>query len=481
VANVAPATAVAASKSIVVMPLVNISRDTSDAYFAAGMTAELTNQLSRIPGLRVASGSESSARDQAAAPADIGKALNVNMVLVGTVQRDRTRLRVTARLVNSSDGFTVWSDMFERESKDVFGVQDEISNAIVAAISPELSGGAAPAITTAVATNAHGTNDLAAYDLYLRGRYFFDKRGETGLRRALDYYQQAAKKDSGFARAYAGIANVYALLPLYANVRIDSTMPLAMAAINRAVALDSTLSEAYASRATLLQANWHWADAERDYKRALRLDPNYASGHQWYGEMLLLDGRTPEAIAQLKRATELDPLSPISYGSYGLALAAAHNTDAAIAAGKRAVELDSTLLVARFMLGTIYLQANRTADAIRELEYAARLDSTSTQTEGLLGYAYAKAGNTKRATELAKDLESSLGQHSRAAAAAARIYLGMGDNARALQLLDRAVSDHDSFFTSETLLENFFDPIRADPKFAAIVAKVGLDKRLLNN
>jgi serine/threonine-protein kinase len=375
--------------------------------------------------------------------------------------------------------------MFERESKDVFSVQDEISNAIVTAISPELSGGAVPAAKTAVAKTAvatanHGTNDLQAYDLYLRGRFFFDKRGEAALRRALDYFEQAVKKDSTFARAYAGIGNVYALLPLYSNVRIDSTMPLAMRAINRAVALDSTLAEAYASRATLLQAGWRWSDAERDYQRALRLDPNSGAAHQWYGELLLLNGRTTEAAAQLKRATELDPLSPIAYGSYGLALAAGRIPDQAIAAGRRAIELDSALLVTRFMLGTVYLQANRVPDAIHELEMATRLDTTSTQTAGLLGYAYAKSGNTERATQIAKELEANIGHQGGAAAAGARIYIGLGDDARALQLLDRAAAERDSFYSSESLSESFFDPIRADPRFAALVAKVGLDKRLIS-
>jgi serine/threonine protein kinase/TolB-like protein/Tfp pilus assembly protein PilF len=481
--NVAAPAAVA-SKSVAVMPLVNISRDTSDAYFAAGMTAEITNALSRIPGLRVASGNESAARDKAATPTDIGKSLNVNMVLFGTVQRDKSRLRVTARLVNSADGFTIWSDMFERDSKDVFKVQDDISNAIVAAISPELSAAAtaaAPVATVAAAAPAanHGTSDLQAYDLYLRGRYFFEKRGEAGLRRALDYFQQAADKDSMFARAYAGIANVYALLPLYANVRVDSLMPLALKAINRSVGLDSTLAEAFASRASLLQASWRWPEAERDYLRALKLDPNYAAAHQWLGEMLLLNGRTADGMSRLKRATELDPLSPISFGSYALALAVGRNPDAAIAAGRRAVELDSTLLVTRFMLGGVYLQANRLPEAIRELEAASRLDSTSTQTLGLLAFAYAKSGNTKRAGDLAKSLEASVGRLSGASAAAARAYIGLGDNGRALTLLERAVNDHDSFFSSESLAERFFDPLRADPRFAGIVAKAGLDKRLL--
>jgi len=476
--------ALAATKSIAVMPLVNISRDTSDAYFAAGMTAELTNALSRIPGLRVASGSESAARQQAASPIELAKALNANMVLVGTVQRDGGRMRVTARLVNTADGFTVWSDMFERESKDVFTVQDDISNAIVAAISPELSGSAARAPATAVATNAggandHGTADLQAYDLYLRGRYFFDKRGEANLRRALDYFQQAAKRDSMFARAYAGMGSVYALLPLYAHLRTDSVQPLALAAINRAVALDSTLPEAFASRATLLQASWRWSEAERDYQRALKLEPNYEPARQWYGEMLLLNGRTSESVAQLKRATELDPLSPIAFASYGLALAVAGSPDAAIAAGRRAVELDSSFVVARFMLGGVYAEFGRYPDAVRELETAARIDTASVHALSLLGYAYAKSGNKQRALALAKDLEADAGRRiSGAAAGAARIHVGLGDNPRALSLLERAAADRDPFFSGESLAENFFDPLRGDPRFIAIVRTTGLDPRL---
>jgi serine/threonine-protein kinase len=489
-ANGTPATSAAlpatAGKSIAVIPLVNISRDTSDAYFAAGMTSDLSNALSRIPGVRVA-GAESAARDQASSPTELGKTLGVNMVLTGTVQRDKTRLRVTARLVNTADGFTIWSDMFERDSKDVFKVQDDISNAIVAAISPELSGGgtaAAPASPSAPTPGAngaapHGTSDLLAYDLYLRGKYFFDKRGETGLRRSLDYFRQATQRDSNFARAYAGIANAYALLPLYANVRVDSIMPLAMAAIDRAVRLDSTLAEAFASRATLLQAAWRWSDAERDYRRAINLDANAAQPHQWYGELLLVLGRTPESRVQLARATQLDPLAPVALGSYALALAVAHQSDSAVALGRRAVELDSTLVVTRFMLGGVELEANRIPDAIVQLEAATRLDTASMTAAGLLGYAYARSGKTRQATDIAKGLERQIGRSAGAAAAAARVYIGLGDKARALTLLERAATDRDSFFSSESLAESFFDPIRSDPRFAALVSRVGVGPGLL--
>jgi serine/threonine-protein kinase len=467
--------AATASKSIAVMPLVNISRDTSDAYFADGMSADLTNALSRIPGLRVAAGTADAIREQTSDPVRLGKALNVNMVLVGTVQRDQGRLRVTARLVNTADGFTVWSDMFESDAKDLFKVQDDISREIVDAISPELLA-AAPvdAATVTAATQDHGTSDLQAYDLYLRGRYYFQKRGEPALRQALDYFHQAVHRDSTFARAYAGMANVYAMLPLYANVRTDSVMPLALAAINRAVALDSMLPEAFASRGSLLQALWRWNDAERDYRRALSLDPNDAQAHQWYGELLLLTGRTPAARAELARAVALDPLSPVTLGSYALALSVAHAPDSAIMTGKRAVDLDSTLLVTRFMLGSVYLQAGRYADAVRELENAARLDTSSVQTEGLLGYAYAKTGKSAEAVRMAKALEAADGSTSGATAAAARVYLGLGNNDKALALLSRAAEEKDSFFSSEALGEGYFDPVRSDPRFVAVRRKVGL-------
>ena len=210
------------------------------------------------------------------------------------------------------------------------------------------------------------------------------------------------------------------------------------------------------------------------------LDPNFAAAHQWYGELLLLNGRSAEARTQLRRATELDPLSPISFGSYALTLAVARAQDSAAIAGRRAVELDSTLLVTRFMLGTVYLQSAKVPEAIRQLESAAKLDSTSTQTMGLLGYAYAKSGNTARATAIAKSLETRIGKVSGAGAAAARVYLGLGDNGHALALLERAAADHDSFYSSESLSESFFDPIRADPRFAALVTTVGLDRRVLN-
>ena len=470
----AGASRTAAAKSIAVLPLVNIGGDTSDVYFAEGMTAQITTALAKLRGLRVAArAAASSARDKYNTPEEIGKALNVTMLLEGTVQRESGRLRVTARLINIGDGATLWSDMFERQATDLFKVQDEISNAIVSAVSPELGS----TIALAGSSAARGTEDLQAYDLYLRGRFFFQKRGEDALRSALAFFQQAAAKDPAFARAYAGIADVYAVLPLYANVRIDSVLPLGLRSIDKAIALDSTVPEAYASRANLLGVGWRWSEAERDYQRALALDPNYATAHQWYGEMLLVNGRIDEAVSQLHRATELDPLSPVAFGSYGLALGIAKFDLQAQAAVRHALDLDSTLLVTRMMSGTVQLYGNRVAEAIKQLEPALQLDASNSFTLGVLGYAYGKAGRVAQARDIVRRLAKVPNQNS-AAGAAARVYLGIGDTAQALTMLERAAAQHDMSFSTEVLAEPFFDPIRQSPRFAAVVARVGLDKRL---
>ena len=478
----APGAAVAAAganlttstKSIAVLPLVNIGGDTSDVYFAQGMTAQITTALSKLRGLRVAAGTAAtSAHDKYSSPEELGRALNVSMLLEGTVQRESGKLRVTARLINIADGATLWSDMFERQATDLFRVQDEISNAIVSAVSPELG----TTVALAGSSAARGTEDLQAYDLYLRGRFFFQKRGEDALRSALAYFEQAATKDPTFAKAYAGMADVYAVLPLYAKVRVDSVLPLGLRDIDKAIALDSTVPEAYASRANLLGLGWRFPEAERDYQRALSLDPNYATAHQWYGEMLLLNGRIEEALNQLRRATDLDPLSPVAFGSYGLALGVAKRDVQAQAAVRHALDLDSTLIVTKMMAGTVELYANRYASATRELEAARQLDSSNPFILGVLGFAYAKSGRTAQAQGIAQQLDAS--KQNGASGGAARVYLGLGDTTRALNTLERAAAQHDISFSTEVLAEPFFDPIRHSARFAAVVQLVGLDKRLL--
>ena len=465
--ELATAAAAERARSIVVLPFVNIGRDTTDAYLAEGLTNDLINALTRVPGLRVTSRSvAASAREKFTAAADIGKALNVGRILEGTVQREGTRLRVTARVTNADDGFMVWSDMFERELKDVFAVQDEISSAIADALGAQMS----PVATDIVANR--GTADDAAYDLYLRGRHFFEQRGEASLRRSLDLYRRAAQRDARFARAYAGIASVYSVLPLYSRASADSLFEPGVAAANRAIQLDSTLAEAYASRAMLLQSRWRWADAERDLRQAIALDPRFAAAHQWYGEQLMVRNRIPEALAALARAAELDPVSPVIASSYAMALAVGARDADAVAQARRAIELDSTLFLPRLVLGFAHMQAKRTADAIKELEPALGLSRESPYVLGILGHAYAIGGQRQHAEAMAQSLSTKRDADSQAALAV--VQAGLGDTARALTNLEAAARARAAFFSVQPLSATVFDPLRSSTRFQGILRAVGL-------
>lgn len=468
-AQVAAQTAAAAAeraRSIVVLPFVNIGRDTTDAYLADGLTNDLINVIGRVPGIRVTSRSvAASAQTKYGSPSEIGAALNVGKVLEGTVQRDGNRLRVTARVTNTDDGFMVWSDMFERELKDVFAVQDEISRSIADALGAQMS-------EAAVATTPdRGTTDDVAYDLYLRGRHFFEQRGEASLRRALDLFTQATRRDRNFALAYAGIAGVYSVLPLHSRTTTESVYIPALEAASRAIELDSTLAEAYAARAQVQLPRWRWTEAEADLRKAVAIDPRFAQGHQWLGELLLVRNRVPEAIATLKRASELDPVSPVIASSYSMALSLAKRDADAVAQARRGVDLDSSFFLPRLVLGVAHVLGNRPADAIRELEIASALGTLS-HVRGFLGYSYARAGQRPQAETIAQELEARTDADSRAALAVT--YIALGDTARALRNLETAAEAHAAFFTAQPLASPVFDPIRASPRFQTLLGSLGL-------
>ena len=466
------AAAADAPKSIVVMPLASLGRDTADTYLADGMTDELTTALSKLPGLRVASRTAAMEfKGRSASPQEIGKRLGVNTLLEGTVQRDGNRLRVTARLVNIADGFTLWSDVYERDATDVFAVQDDISKSIVDALGIQLRGSRAQAAPT---ERSRGTGNAEAYRDYLRGQFFLQKQTAEQVRKALADFQRAVAKDSGYALAHAGIANAYVSLMAQGAESRDAVWPQALRAASRAVQLDSGLAEGWAARGNVLNADWRWAEATGDLVKAMTLDPSYAPARLWYGENLLVNGKTREALAELKQAVELDPLSPLAAAAYARALAVSGQTDSAIARGEAAVELDPNLYLARLALGTVYLHADRSVRAIGDLAAARELGVDAPAPLGALGYAYASVGDREMAQRLLRAAQA-LGAKPGAAAAVARIRLGLGDTAQALVSLRTAVQRHDPFFATEPLASSFYDALRARPEFAEIVRLAKLD------
>ncbi len=457
--------------SVAVLPFVNVGGDTTDLYFTDGMSDEIISALSRVQGLRVASRTASFAFRNANLPAgEIGETLNVSAILEGTVRRRGDRLRVTAQLVSTDDGLALWSETYDRDMQELFTVQDELAAAIASAL------GSTIGVVAPVATTPERTTDLAAYDLYLQGRFQFERRGEDALLRALDYYQEAVAHDDRFAAAYAGIADVYAQLPLYTSLSGDSLRPLALAAVDRALALDSNLAGAYAARGTVRNSAWEWELAVQDFERAIELDPNDMSTRQWYGENLLLTGNTAAAIEQLGVAVQLDPFAPIPRALMALALGIAGDADRARQEMTRAVEADDTFFVTRLFNGTLFLYEGEPANAIPELQVAER-SAPVPAVLGTLGYAYAVSGDAGRARAVLARLDPST---AGGPAAIARIHLGLGDLDAAITWMDRAADAHDPFFGSEPLSAPIFEPLRAAPGFAEVARKANLDPARLD-
>ncbi|MEP7347884.1 MAG: protein kinase, partial [Gemmatimonadaceae bacterium] len=295
--SAAPAADATDARSIAVLPLENVGGGEEDRYFSDGMTDEISSALSKVPGMRVASRTSVFALHRKGMDArEIARTLNVANVLEGTVRRAGDRLRVSTQLTNAHDGLSLWSESYERRMADVFQVQDDIAGSIAGAL--RLTLGERPSPNGP----RRGTADLAAYDLYLRGRFFWNQRGAVALQRAAGYFEQAIARDPKYAQAHAGLADALGLLPIYGTTPADSAYPLARAAVERALALDSTLAEAHTTLGLILKSTGKWDSAGAAFRRALALDSTYATAHQWYSENLIITGRPAEAVVELTRA-----------------------------------------------------------------------------------------------------------------------------------------------------------------------------------
>ncbi|HET7188816.1 MAG TPA: protein kinase, partial [Gemmatimonadaceae bacterium] len=470
----APAAVAAPSPaSVVVLPLVSIGADSGNAYLADGITNELAAALARVPGVRVVSPSRAAAMLKSGkSPNEVGKALNVAQQLEGTVQRDGKRLRVTARLVGVSDGIMHWSDMYERDATDMLTVQEEIAREITGAVGSTIGTEVADANAAAAPTPSSDAEGKA-YDLYLRGRFQLGRRSGASVKKAITYFEQAIEKDPSLAMAHSGLADALGLLPLYTDAAAEPSLASALRSADRAIALDSTLAEAYASRGVLHGRTWRWSEAERDFRRAIALNPSYAPAHQWLGELFVVTGRYPEATRSLERAAQLDPSSPVIAGSLALALGLSGRSAEAIATAERAVSYDSALIVTRFMLGATRLYARQPAAAVAPLEAAVQIDPSSRTVLGLLGFAYGASGNVDAAQRMRARIES-MPTVPGTDVALARIALSLGDTNEALQRLERAARARDPFFATESATSPVFDALRTSPRYAALLRSVGI-------
>ena len=457
-ASTAPLNAVA------VIPFANTGGDPRDEYFSDGMTDELAHALSRLPQVRVAGRSSSYSYKGKPIPAqEIGRALNVSAVVEGSVRRVGHRVRVIAQLTNAADGRVMWSDAFESSASDLFQVQDDFTREIVEALRPALGG--APA--AAAARTSRGTADPEAYELYLKGRYFFAKRGTAGLKRAISYFAQAAAKDPSFARARAGMSMAYSVLGGFEAS--DSTPALAMKNARLAVALDSTLGDAHLALANAFCSATRLGDADAEFRRALKLQPEDPTTHQWYGDNLEVLGRLKEALAEEKRASALDPLSPIITHEVAYALFLNRRFEEAVSWARRAVELDSTLTIARQQLAINLVHAGRPAEAVKAVEPAYALDPANLGILGTLVYAYAASGRWADARAVHKAAPAKRGKIPDFDEVVAR--LSVGDRKGAMDTFEHLTRN--GFDQIPYGCDPQYDPLYEEPRFMAIMRRYG--------
>jgi len=455
-------------KSIAVLPFDNLSRDPDNAYFAEGVQDEILTRLAKVADLKVIS--RTSTQHFKSVPENlpqIAKQLGVTNILEGSVQKAKDQVRVNVQLINALTDAHLWAEIYDRKLTDLFAVESEISKTIADTLQAKLTGSESTAMSN------KPTENPAAYELYLKGRFFWNKRTGQDLKTACDYFQQAIAIDPHFATAYAGLAESYILIPLFDAGSPQDYFPKAKAAAQRAIQLQETSAEAHTALGLLFCfSDVNFAQSEKEFKRAIELNPNYATAHHWYGNALLVAlGRFDEAISENKRAVELDPLSLIINADLGSTFMMARQYDQAIAQLQRTLTLDNKFGYTHWNLGEAFYLRGDTAAAIAEYTKARTLDDDR-QIVALLGRAYADTGEKDQALELVRELEARAKQQFVRGYLIALVYIGLGDKTKAIDYLEREYLNRDNIDTAWIRADPMLDPLRGDPRFEALAEKI---------
>jgi serine/threonine-protein kinase len=452
---------VSSSKAIAVLPFESVGGDTANAYFAEGMADELATALTKVAGIKVKGRHSALAfKGNHAAAQELGRALGVGAILEGTVRQEGDRMRVSAQLTSTADGEVLWRETYQRAVTGVFAVQDEITHAIVGALRVTLVGGDRATVNVGNA----GTTNLEAYQLYLRGMYFYRRRR---VDKAIDNFQAAIASDSTFARAHAWLGLSWSTSTLVGGAPISATFPRAIAEADRALALDSSTAEAYVAVGLAHLWSHHWDRADDAFRRALALDPNLAIGRLWYSWLLSATGRMREAMTEIELAKALDPLDAATVAVEARTFSSGGRNAEAIAEARRAVELDSTLGFAQMNLLIALVDGGQAPEA------RMRAERSSNPLAGFAAYAIGRGGDPTRAAVLAREMVP-----QQDAAVLMRAWFGAGDTAQALSELERMVETGDANLISTPLTGHIYDPVRGSPRFVAVVRRLGLKPEL---
>jgi len=458
-------------RSLAVLPLESLSSDASQDYFADGMTDELISDLGQISALRVISRTSVMAYKHARKPLpQIARELNVDAVVEGTVLRSGDQVRITAQLIEASTDKHLWSQSYQGELRDTLALQNQVARAIADQIRINVN-----PREQAVLKNVKVVNPQA-YESFLKGRYFWNKRTADGLKVALAYFNQATDEDPKYAQAYSGLADTYALLGdwQYAVMTPKEALPKAKAAAIKALELDSALGEAHNSLAFCLDGfDWDFNSAGKEFRRAIELNPGYATAHHWYAWHLSLLGRHDEAIAEMRKAENLDPLSLIINADFAELLVLAHSSDESIDQSRKTIEMDPNFALAHNQLAQAYLQKHMNDEAVVELQKAAQLSGGSPTVMANLARAYVASGKRGEAIKLLSSLKKRSNATYSHGSEIAVIYAALGDKDQAMNWLEKGFEER---FNPGVLLRPGFDPLRSDPRFQELVRHVGLNQ-----
>jgi TolB-like protein/DNA-binding winged helix-turn-helix (wHTH) protein/Flp pilus assembly protein TadD len=458
-------------RSLAVLPLDNLSGDPSQEYFADGMTEELIGRLSRIHGLRVISRTSAMhfKKTQLSTP-EIAKALGVDAIVEGSVIREGTQIRVHAQLIRGATDEHIWAGEYQREYRSILTLQEEVARTIAQQIKIRLTPQEQVGLASARAV------DPQVEESYLKGRYYFNQRTEEALNRSIAYFQQAIARDSSYSLAYCGLADAYALLGFRGGLPSKDALLRAKAAALKAIELDETLAEPHASLAFIAETyEWDWATAEREYKRALELNPGDARAHHWYAGYLMYVGRFEEGIAEARRARDLDPLSlPVNNALAGRLLVAGR-VDEALKQLQETLEMNPHFAAAHQTLGWAYLNQGKHQEAIQEFQQALQLSGTEDTDLMLdLGFAYAAAGKREQARRMLDKLKKLHEKGLAPSGSIAILYGALGQLNEAFAWLEKAYAERDPELTYLKVPGRRFEPLRHDARFQQLVHRMGL-------
>ena len=457
-------------RSLAVLPLVNLSGDPGQEYFADGMTESMITELAQISALRVISRTSVEQYKGAKRPLpQIARELHVDGVVEGSVVRSGGKARITAQLIQAVPERHLWAKSYDRNLSDVLAIQSEVAQSIAQEIRVNLTPQEESRLQTARAVNPE------AHDAYLRGRFYWNRGEPPDLDKARQYFQQALEKDPLYAPAYAGLADYYSVLPFYMNSLPQEVFPKAKAAVVKALELDDSLAEAHASRAYIqTYYDWNWKDADKEFQRALALNPNDATVHHRYSRYLSSMGRIAEALKEIKHAEELDPISPLIKANIGVVYYFGRNYDAAIDQLRSLLKENPNLSVAHWGLGLAYEQKGMQPEAVWEFEKADAISKHhSSNTLASLGHAYATAGHKAKVENILQDLRQLSKQEPVSGYQFALVFAGLGEKDRAVTALEKAFHERSTLLTY-LKMDPRFDTLRSDPRVLALERRIGM-------